>query len=343
MDPASSPSLSARPSLALRRLVNGYQVSQAIHVASVLGIADLLANGPRTIEDLATATGASPHALNRLLRALASAGVFQEGEGRQFSLTPLGDCLRSDHPESVAGWAAFVGEPYHWQVWGALEHSVRTGENAFHHVHGTDAWTYRSQHPELGAGFDRAMTSTARQQVASILDAYDFGRFRTIVDVGGGNGALLAAILGRNPGMRGILFDQPHVVTGAGPLLERMGVADRCEIVGGSFFDSVPGGGDAYLLKSVLHDWDDTQAIAILQTCRRAMSGDAVVLLVEREIGPRNEMPDSKFSDLNMLVGPGGAERSTGEFAALLEASGFEFLDYSASAVGPGVFEGAPA
>ena len=176
---------SQRPSLALRRLVNGFQVTQAIHVAAVLGLADLLSDGPRTSDDLAAATDSHPQALYRLLRALASVGVFREEADRSFALTELGACLRSDAPESVGGWAAFVGEPYQWQAWGALLHSVRTGENAFRHVHGMDSWTYRARHPELSASFDRAMTDLSRQVSAAVLAAYDFGRFGCIVDVGG--------------------------------------------------------------------------------------------------------------------------------------------------------------
>ena len=175
-----------RPSLALRRLVNGYQVTQAIHVAAVLGIADLLADSPRSSDDLAAATESHPGALYRLLRALASVGVFREAANRHFALTELGACLRSDAPEPVDGWAAFVGEPYQWQAWSALEHSVRTGENAFRHVHGIDSWTYRARHPELSASFDRAMTSLSRQVVTAVLEAFDFGRFGHVVDVGGG-------------------------------------------------------------------------------------------------------------------------------------------------------------
>src|SRR5829696_566495 len=158
-----------RPSLALRRLVNGYQVTQAIHVAAKLGLADLLADGPRASDDLARATGSHADALYRLLRALASVGVVREEAERQFALTDLGACLRSDAPDSLAGWAAFVGEPYHWQAWGALEHSVRTGENAFRHVHGTDPWTFRARQPELSAGFDQAMTDLSRQVAAAVL------------------------------------------------------------------------------------------------------------------------------------------------------------------------------
>ena len=334
---------SQRPSRALRRLVNGYQVTQAIHVTATLGIADLLAEGPRTSDELAATAGAHPDALYRLLRALASVGVFYEEADRTFALTELGAGLRSDAPEPVAGWAAFVGDPYHWRAWGALLHGVRTGETPFRHVHGTDPWTFRAQHPELSDAFDRAMADTSRQVAAAVLAAYDFGRFGTVVDVGGGNGAFLAAILGKHPATRGVLFDQPHVVAGAGPLLAGAGLADRCEVVAGSFFDAVPEGGDAYLLKATLHDWEDEPAAAILRSCRRAMADGAALLVVERELGPPNETPDSKFSDLNMLVGPEGRERSAEQFAALFAAAGFRFVGVTPSAVGTGVFEGVPA
>ncbi|MFL5760070.1 MAG: methyltransferase [Thermomicrobiales bacterium] len=331
------------PWLALRRLVNGYQVTQAIHVAAVLGVADLLADGTRTSDELAVATGTNPDALYRLLRALASVGVLREEDGRRFALTELGACLRTDAPDSVAGWAAFVGTPYHWQAWGGLEHSVRTGENAFRHVHGTDSWTFRAQHPELSASFDRAMTDLSRQVAATVVAAFDFDRFETVVDVGGGNGAFLAAILAKHPRMRGVLFDQPHVVTGAPSILAAAGVADRCEIVGGSFFDAVPEAGDAYVLKAILHDWEDEDCLRILGTCRRAMTEGSALLVVERELGPPNANPDDKFSDLNMLVAPGGRERTPEEYAALFAAAGFRFVGVTASDVGTAVFEGTAA
>jgi hypothetical protein len=335
---------SLHPSLALRRLVNGYQVSQAIHVAVVLGIPDLLARGPRSSDDLAAATDTHPEALYRLLRALASVGVLREEAGREFTLTPLGDDLRADAPMSLAGWAAFIGQPYYREAWGALDHSVRTGESGFRHVHGTDPWTFRSRHPELSASFDRAMTSMSAQISASVLATCDFSRFGTVVDIGGGNGGFLAAILAANPDVRGVLFDQPHVVSGAGPLLEAAGVADRCEVVGGSFFETVPAGGDAYVLKAILHDWADEESIAVLRTCRRAMADGAALLVVERELGGPNEAPDAKFSDLNMLVSPGGRERSTEEFAALFETAGFGFVGFTPGAAGGhGVFEGIAA
>lgn len=331
----------ASRSAVLRRLVNGYQVTQAIHVAAVLGIADLLGDGPRSSDDLAAASGAHPDALYRLLRALASVGVFHEGEGRRFTLTDLGAGLRSDAPESLAGWAAFVGEAYYWQAWGALLHSVRTGENALRHLHGVDPWTLRARHPERSATFDRAMTSVARQVIASVLATYDFGRFGTIVDVGGGNGTFLAAILAQQPAVRGVLFDQPHVVAGAGPILAEAGVTDRCEVVSGSFFDALPDGGDAYVLKAILHDWEDEDCIRILRTCRRAMAEGAALLVVERELGPPNETPESKFSDLNMLVSPGGREREPEAYAALFAAAGFRYVGFTPSPAQTGVFEGA--
>ncbi len=331
------------PSLALRRLVNGYQVTQAIHVAAKLGLADHLADGPRASDDLARATETDPDALYRLMRALASVGVVREEAGRRFALTDLGTCLRSDAPDSVAGWAAFVGEPYHWQAWGALEYGVRTGENAFRHVHGTDPWTFRARRPELSAGFDRAMTDLARQAAIAVLTVYDFDRFRTVVDVGGGNGTLLAAILAKHPPLRGVLFDQPHVVAGAPPVLAAAGVVDRCAVVGGSFFEAVPAGGDAYVLKSILHDWEDEKCVRILERCRQAMTAEAALLVVERELGPPNAYPDGKFSDLNMLVGPGGRERTPEEYAALFAAAGFQFIGVTPSDIGVGVFEGRPA
>lgn len=322
------------PATAIRRLVEGYQVSQAIHVAATLGIADLLADASRTSDELAEFTGTHPPTLYRLLRALASADVLRELDGRRFELTPLGERLRSDVPDSIAGWAAFIGRPYYWQAWAGLLHSVRTGENAFRHVHDTDVWTYRSSRPDESVIFDRAMTSLSRRSNTALLAAYDFGRFRTIVDVGGGNGALLAAIVAAHPDLEGVLFDQPHVVAGARALLERAGVADRCRVVGGSFFESVPSGADAYVLRAVIHDWEDEGSIRILGLVRRAVAGDGTLLLVERIIAPPNEGRDAKFSDLNMLVAAGGRERTREEFAALLDASHFRL----ARVVGTGVY-----
>jgi len=330
------------PATTIRRLVEGFQVSQALHVAATLGIADLLASSGRTSDELAAATDTHPPTLYRLLRALASVDVLREREGRRFELTPLGERLRSDAPDSVRGWAAFIGRPYFWQAWSALEHSVRTGENAFQHVHGTDVWSYRATRPDESAIFDRAMTSLSRRSNAALLAAYDFGRFRTVVDVGGGNGALLAAVLAANPKLEGTLFDLPHVVAGAPALLEQAGVADRCRVVAGSFFESVPQGADAYILRAVIHDWDDDESIRILKVVRRAIPVGGALLLVERAVAPPNEGRDAKFSDLNMLVGPGGRERTRWEYAALLEASKFRLTGVVSAGV-YSVIDAAPA
>ena len=327
----------------LRNLVNGYQASQAISVAATLGVADLLAAGPRASDDLARETGADADALYRLLRALAAVGVLHEEDGRRFALTELGEPLRSDVPGSLAGWAEFIGRPSVWQSWGALLHSVRTGENAFRHVHGADVWSWRVDRPDESAVFDRAMASLTGGVNRALLDAYDFGRFGTVVDVGGGNGALLASLLRAFTGMRGILFDQPHVTALAHEVLGEAGVADRCQVVSGSFFEGVPEGGDAYVLKAIVHDWEDPEAVALMQACRRAASDDAVLLLIERDLGGPNEAAAAKLSDLNMLVNPGGRERSVEEYAALLDAAGFRLLTATPTASGLSVLEAAPA
>jgi hypothetical protein len=321
------------PSATLRRLINGYQVSQAIRVAAGLGIADLLAHGPRTSDDLALATDSDPRSLYRLLRALASVRVLDEEEGRRFSLTPVGERLRTDTPDSLAGWAKFVDRPSHQQAWAALAHSVRTGENAFRAVHGTDVWTYRADKPEESAIFDAAMQSLTRRVEGSLLAAYDFGRFATIVDVGGGNGTLLRALLTAYPSLHGVLFDQPHVVEG-------VELGERGRVVGGSFFDGVPDGGDAYLLKSIIHDWEDEQASAILRNCRR---NGTTVLLIERIVAAPNDDPETKFSDLNMLVAAGGCERTLDEFRRVFAHAGLELVGTTPTASGFHVIEAAPA
>ena len=306
----------------LRRLINGYQLTQALHVFASLGLADLLEDGPRPSDELAAATRSDPPSLYRLLRALAAAGVLVEHDAHRFSLSALGDALRSDASPSLAGWAAFVGRPYTWQAWSNLRHSIRTGENAFRATHGTSVWEYRRQHPEENDIFDHAMTSLTRTVDEAVSEAGDFGRFGTVVDVGGGHAALLARILVRHSQVRGVLFDQPHVVGGAHATLESAGVADRCAVVSGSFFEGVPAGGDAYLMKSIIHDWEDGEALAILRRCRDVLGTGGVVVLVERVLGGPNEDLDTKLLDLLMLVGPGGRERSLAEFSTLFEAAG---------------------
>lgn len=316
--------MTSNPRMTLLSLTNGYQITQAIHVAATLGVADHLSDGGRSADELAALTKSHPDSLYRLLRALAAVGVFQEHEGRKFTLTPVGDCLRTNSPTPLGAWAEVVGSSYLWHAWGHLLHSVRTGENAFEDLNGKDVWQFRAEHPEYGATFDRAMTQLSGGTAEAVIRAYDFSPFRHLVDVGGGQGVMLATILRAHPHMRGTLFDQPDVAAGAKAVFTERGVIERCDIVGGNFFDTVPEGADAYLMRVVLHDWEDDEAIAILKVCRRAMREPAKLILVERLIASPNEMPASKFSDLNMLVSPGGRERTREEFSALLAKSGFE-------------------
>ena len=331
------------PRDALLRMINAFQASQAIHAAATLGIADLLEGGPKSADELAEATGAHAPALYRLLRALASVGVFAEQNDCNFGLTPLAEYLRTDAPGSLRAWAVQIGQTYFWRSWGHLLHGVRTGEPAFPELYGTSAWEYRAAHPEEAAVFNAAMTALSAGVVDAVVRSYDFSGIGVLVDVGGGHGALLAAILAANPALRGILFDQPHVVAGAGPLLERAGVADRCEIVGGSFFEAVPGGADAYLLKSVVHDWDDASAIEILRKCRAAMADAARrLLLVEFVVGPGNEPDPAKFMDLNMLVMLGGRERTADDFGRLYAEAGFRLTDVIPTGSPYHVIEGIP-
>lgn len=323
----------------LRALVDGYRISDAIYAAVELNIADLLAGGARDVDDLAAAAKAQPDELYRLLRALASVGVFHEGEGRRFSLTEMGQYLRTDEPASVSGWAALVGREYSREAWGRLGHSVRTGENAFASLHGgEDVWAWRAQRPEENAAFERAMKSNARRGAASFFEAYDFGRFGRIADIGGNNGTFLSDLLRHYPATRGVLFDQPHVVAGAQAVLDDAGVGDRCEVVGGNFFESVPAGADAYVIQRVLHDWSDDDCVRILQTIRAAC-GKALLLILEAIVGPPNTDPETKFLDLQMLVLPGGRERSADEWEELLRRSGFHLTQIVATASGQSVIE----
>jgi hypothetical protein len=316
--------VTSNPRLDILTLINGFQITQAIHVASTLRVADHLKDGPRSSDELASLTKSHAGSLYRLLRALAAVGIFRENENRTFALTPMGDCLRTDSATPISAWAEYVGSPYVWRTWGHLQHSIQTGENAFQSVNGKGIWEYHTEHPELGAVFDRSMTELSRGAVEAVIGAYDFSAFRHVVDVGGGHGLMLAAILSAHPNMRGTLFDLPGVAAGAKSVLEKRGVIDRCNIVGGSFFEAVPEGGDAYIMRVVIHDWEDNEAIAILRTCRRTMKEVAKLILIERIVAPANEIPATKFGDLNMLVMPGGRERTREEFSDLFAKSGFE-------------------
>jgi O-methyltransferase domain/Dimerisation domain len=327
----------------LARLIDGFRVTQTIHACVELGMPDLLAHGERTSDDLAEASGADPSALYRLLRAGASLGILHEADGRRFSLTELGQPLRTDVPGSLHGWVTLQGRDYLWRSWGNLANAIRQGENSFRMLHGTDIWTWRAEHPEESSIFDDAMRSMTSAANAAILAAYEFGRFGTIVDVAGGTGTLIAALLAAHPALRGVLFDQEHVVSGAEPILSAAGVLDRCDVVAGSFFESVPEGRDAYVLKWIIHDWEDEESVAILRTCRAALGQDAVVLLIERDLGSPNESAVAKLADLNMLVMPGGRERTVDEYAALFDEAGLRLAGVHPTTTGQLVIEAAPA
>ena len=296
-------------------------VVQSIHVVVRLGIADVLEAEPLTADQLADRVQAHAPSLKRLLRALATLGVFAEDSEGRFSHTELSKTLRTDDPGSVRAWALMLGAHFVWRPLGDLYESVRTGTGGFSRLYGERFFEWTRTHPEDGAIFNAAMTSGSTNAATALLAAYDFSRFECVVDVGGGHGALLASILAANPNARGILYDLPNVVVGAERL--RMGeIAQRCEIVGGDFFKTVPAGGDAYLLSRVIHDWADDAALTILGHCRRAIPPDGRLLLVEGLSKPPNEPDPNKFLDV-WFIGGGGGERTEAEYRALLRLGGF--------------------
>jgi hypothetical protein len=310
-------------------MANAFQLSQLVHVAAQLNIGDLLASGPRTIEELAQATNTHEPSLKRLLRALAAVGVVSEEADGRLSLTSTGVPLRSDVPGSLRDTLRFVVGPWLWRSWGELLESVTTGQPAFDRLWGMSNFDYWRENPQVGELHDRFFTAMAALTAPQIAAAYDFGRFGTVVDVGGSEGALLAAVLEAHPKTRGILFDLPHVVATAPEFLSASGVAGRCEIVAGDFFSSVPDGGDAYVLKSVLHDWSDEQCGQIVQQCRKAMAPEGKLLVVEQvfpdRIAERPSTLQTARLDLAMLLQTqGGRERTQSEYAQLLGGAGLE-------------------
>jgi hypothetical protein len=318
---------SPQAALELHRLLNGFQITQAIHVAAVLGLADHITAHPRPVAEIAVAVGAHPGALYRLLRVLAALGIFREHDERCFSMTAMGDCLRTASLHPVRPHAIFVGQKNQWDAWGNLLHSVRTGENAFRAVHGVGSWQYRARNPEQNAIFNAAMTGNSLRVEQAIVEAYAFGRFTRIADIGGGQGSFLAALLRVNANLRGVLFDQPHVVAGAELLLSASGVADRCETIGGDMLVEVPSGCDAYVMKYIIHDWDDAHCRRILQACRAVMTRNTRLIVIDRFLGPPNEDLAVKLSDLHMLVGPGGEERTLGACEALFHAERLRIIE----------------
>ena len=311
------------PELALLELMRGYRQPRALHLAVELGIAELLAGGAKSAEELAEATGSHALSLTRLLRALSSSGVFVEAAPGVFAHSPMSEFLRRDHPSSRVPSVAFLGAAYTLESWAALAHSVKSGESAFAHVHGMSKWEYNQQHPAEGAVFDQVMAGARPARIAGLLGGYDFAASSLVVDVGGGRGQLLAAVLTRHPALRGILFDLPSVVLEAPALLAAAGVAGRCSIESGSFLERVPAG-DTYVLSDILHDWPDEQCLAVLRACRAAVTPGGRLLVVEHLLVPGATPASVAWLDLQMLVEFGeGRQRSVDELSRLFDTTGF--------------------
>lgn len=324
----------------LLRLINGFQPSQAIHVAAVLGLADLLQRAPLDAADLAARAGAHPDALRRLMRVLVSIGVFEETSCHRFALTSTGEFLCSDVSGTCAPMAELIGRPNFWQAWGDLLHAVKTGQIAFDHVHGSNVWDYRSRHPDETRIFDRAMASGTERFAEAVIDVCDFGCFEHIVDVGGGDGMFLTKILASHPHVRGTLFDQPHVIGRVVAYQPAQTLNRRYQAIGGDFFKCVPGGGDAYLLKWILHDWNDDASLKILKSCREAMKPTGKLFVAEYVLGSSDVSSEGEFMDLMMLVMNGGRERTRDEFTALFAAAGFRLTSITPTATPLSVIEG---
>ena len=309
------------------QMLSGFWVARTLQVAASLRISDHIdGEQSRTVEELAAATGTHAPSLYRLMRGLAGVGVFAEESRGRFRHTPLSQMLRSDHPTTLRAFFESVLGGGHLKAWSALDHSVRTGETAFDHVHGHDVWAHFAANPQEGKTFDQAMTDMSVLFNPAVVQGYNFSTVGTLVDVGGGHGALLASILKANPGTRGVLFDQPHVIEGARQRFVDEGLAGRCQVAGGNFFESVPAGGDGYLMKFILHDWDDERCTRILRNIHRASAPGARLLVVDTVVPAGNEPSLSKLMDLNMLAMTGGQERTEAEFSALFGGAGFDLV-----------------
>lgn len=306
----------------MMRLLNGVRVTQALAVAARLGIADLLTDGARSSDDLASAVGAHPDALYRLLRALASLGVFAEEDGRRFAQTPLSAALREGHPASMRAHAIFLGDEISYHTWADLAYTITTDAPSFDHIYGEPHFDYLATHPAAAETFNRAMSASSVRIAAAVTAGYDFTGAQVVVDVGGGQGALLAAILRANPSLRGTLFDLPHVVATAEPVLRAAEVTERVEVVGGDFFTAALPRGDILTMHHILHDWDDDHCVLLLRNCLRALEPDGKVLTLEAIVQSGIDGAENTFRDLQMMALNGGRERTAAEFERLFRAAG---------------------
>ncbi len=323
----------------INRLLTGYWTTQMVYVAAKLKLADLLAASPRTAEELAKSTETDPPSLYRLLRALASIGIFAEDDQRRFTLTPLAECIRSELPGSQHALAVMSGEE-HYKAWGELLYSVQTGKIAFDKLYGMPVFDYLSQNVEQAKNFDAAMVGIHGRESEAMTDAYDLSGIKVLADIGGGNGSLLTAVLKKNPHLRGLLYDLPGVTERAKAALEAAGVSHRVEILGGSFFESIPSGADAYLMRHIIHDWDDEKATLILKNIHKEIAPDGKLLLIEGVIPPGNEPNFGKLLDLTMLTIPGGKERTEAEYRTLFAAGGFRLTRIVPTTAEVSVIEG---
>jgi O-methyltransferase domain/Dimerisation domain len=312
------------PPIQMLQIISGFWVARCVYVAAKLGIADLIKDEPRTADELATATGTHGPSLFRVLRALASVGVITQDNDNRFGATPLSQTLCTGVPGSIRAFAMTELGEEHYPAWGELLYSVRTGGIAFDKAFGEPVWEFFAKNAENAQIFNDAMSAMTAMANEAVHSVYQFAGIGTIIDVGGGHGGLITSILKKNAGMRGILFDSPQVIEGAKPAMqESSGVGDRCQLVAGDFFKSVPEGSDAIVMKWIIHDWNDEQSVAIMKNCHRALPANGKLILIEAVVPATSEPHFSKFIDLNMLVITGGRERTEEEFRKLYEASGF--------------------
>jgi O-methyltransferase domain/Dimerisation domain len=324
------------------QILNGAHVAGAVSCLAQLGIPDLVEKGPKSAEELAKQIGAQPEALYRLMRATACVGVLSEGPDGKFSETPLSAVLRSNAKPNLRAFAMMGGSEWHGRGWSDLEYCVKTGKQALEHLYGTHVFEFFKQRPEQAQIFNDAMTNLSTIDGPAVADAYNFDGIGSIVDVAGGHGLLLAIILQKNPKLRGTLYEEAHVIAGApnGPLKP---VMDRCTLLSGDMFASVPAGADAYLMKHIIHDWPDDMCVKLLKACRQSVNAGGKLLVVDSVIHPGNEFSPSKFLDLQMLIFPGGRERTEKQFRDLFTASGWKLNRIIPTAAVDSIVEGVPA
>jgi len=311
---------------AMFQIILNFWMSRAVYIIAKLGIPDLLKDGPKTTNELAAATTTHAPSLYRVLRALASVGVLKTKDEGKFEVTPMSELLVTNAPGSLRWFMISELGQEHFPAWGNLMHSVKTGEIAFDNFFNMNIWEYFAKNPQDGALFNDSMSGLTAATNDAITSVYDFSGFGKVVDVGGGHGGLVTGILKKNPNLKAVVFDAPEVISGTQEKIAAAGLSDRCETLSGDFFQSVPSGGDAYLLKWIIHDWDDEKSIRILKNCRQHMSADSRLIVVDTVVPETDEPHFSKFFDLNMLVMTGGKERTETEFRQLFQSAGFKLL-----------------